>query len=246
MGIRRGDRARQRGTGSALVNIRRLAISALTAAILVTAGCDRAPSDPSGSKHVSILTSGGETLDAVELGSGPNVAILTHGATGTKEGYYPLMPVLADAGWRAIAYDAQGVGDSTGEVDADREGDLRAAVAYARSTGGDTVALVGASLGAFLSLSMAVHLHADGVVALSPYLGLPADEMATSLDGIPTMLVVAEDNEPYASDTRELATALGIDPIVVTGDNHGTGVLTDHPDVGEQIASFLQDRASTS
>jgi alpha-beta hydrolase superfamily lysophospholipase len=227
------------------VNLRRVAIAAMSAMILVTAaGCDHPPPEPGGSKHVSIPTAGSATLDAVELGSGPNVAILTHGATGTKEGYYPLMPVVADAGWRAIAYDAEGVGDSTGDKDADREGDLRAAVAYARSTGGETIALVGASLGAFLSLSTAEELHADGVVALSPYLGLPAEEMATSLDGIPTMLVVAEDNEPYASDTRELATALGVEPVVVSGENHGTGVLTDHPDVSEQIATFLQDRVS--
>jgi dienelactone hydrolase len=228
------------------VNLRRVGIAALFAAIVVTAvGCDHPPSEPSGSKHDSIPTSGGATLDAIELGSGPNVVILTHGATGTKEGYYPVMPALADAGWRVIGYDAQGVGDSSGEVDADREGDLRAAVAYARSTGGDTVGLVGASLGAFLSLSMAGELRADGVVALSPYLGLPADEMASSLGGIPTLLVVAEDNEPYASDTRELATALGVEPIIVSGDNHGTGVLADHPEVADQIATFLQDRVAS-
>jgi alpha/beta superfamily hydrolase len=223
------------------VNLRRVAIATLSIAILVSlSACDRSPAEPSGSKHVSIPTSGGETLDAVELGSGSRVAILTHGATGTMEGYFPLIPALADAGWRVIAYDAEGVGDSTGEVDADREGDLRAAVVYARSPGAETVALVGASLGAFLSLSVAGELHADAVVALSPYLGLPAEEMASALDGTPALLVVAEDNEPYASDTRELAAALDVDPVVISGDNHGTGVLTDHPEVSEQIATFLE------
>lgn len=224
------------------MNVRRAALAALVTTLLVSgASCDRSPAEPTGSKHVAIPTSGGETLDGVELGSGSNVAVLTHGATGTMEGYYPLMPVLADAGWRVIAYDAEGVGDSTGAVDADRPGDLRAAVAYARSTGGDRVVLVGASLGAFVSLSMGGEVGADAVIALSPYLGEPADDLAAGLDGIPTMLVVAEDNEPYASDTRELAEALGIDAVVVSGDNHGTGVIADHPDVSDRIASFLQD-----
>jgi alpha-beta hydrolase superfamily lysophospholipase len=213
-----------------------------TAIAASSVACDRAPEEPAGSKHVSIPSSGGQTLDAVELGSGANVAILTHGATGTKEGYYPMMPVLANAGWRVIADDAQGVGNSTGEVDADREGDLRAAVEYARSTGGERIVLIGASLGAYLSLSMAGELHADAVVGLSPFLGQPADDMASALEGIPTMLIVAGDNEPYASDTRELATALGIDPLIVSGQGHGTGMLADHPDVSDRIASFLEDQ----
>jgi dienelactone hydrolase len=208
----------------------------------VSVACHTDPDPPAGSTSVSIELAGGETLDAVEQGDGPDVAILSHGATGTKEGYFPLMPLLADAGWRAIAYDAEGVGGSTGERGLDREGDLAAVVEYARENGAERIALIGASLGAVVSLGSAVEVEADGVVALSAYVG---DPLPPALGAeIPVMLAVAEENEPYATDVRQLGDQLHVTPVVVTGDQHGTGMFVDHPELMDQVVTFLNDEVA--
>jgi alpha/beta superfamily hydrolase len=209
----------------------------------VAVACHTDPDPPAGSTSVSIELAGGETLDAVEQGDGPNVAILSHGATGTKEGYFPLMPLLADAGWRAIAYDAEGVGESTGEQGVDREGDLAAVVDYARESGAEHIALIGASLGSVVSMESAAEVDADGVIALSAYAdGSLPPELGTQ---IPVMLAVAEDNEPYATDVRQLGEQLHVTPVVVTGEQHGTGMFVDHPELMDQVVAFLNDEVAT-
>jgi dienelactone hydrolase len=48
-----------------------------------------------------------------------------------------------------------------------REDDLSAVVNYARRSGATSVVLVGGSLGASLSITMASELHVQGVVSLS-------------------------------------------------------------------------------
>jgi dienelactone hydrolase len=220
----------------------RRSLALLLVCASVAAACDGAPEPPSGARTLSIETPDGEQLDALEIGTGPDVAILSHGATGTREGYFSFMPVLAEHGWRAIAYDARGVGASTGESGPNRDVDLAAVVEHARSSGAKTIVLVGASLGAALSLSDAKELGADGVVGLSGFLdGTGAGEIADSLEGIDVVLAVAQDNEPYATDTKELAETLGIEPIIVSGDNHGAGMFAEHPELMERIAIHLDD-----
>jgi hypothetical protein len=189
---------------------------------------------PAGSRQVSIPTSGGEELSAIEAGHGDDVAVLSHGATGTKEDFFGLAGVFAERGWRALAYDARS--------DA-REDDLRAVVAYARTGGARSVVLVGGSLGASLSIAMAAELHVQAVVSLSasaaPFDALhAAEEIAGS---IPVLVVVAEDNEPYATDADRIADALGIAPTIVSGGGHGAGVFRDHPELIDAVVAFADE-----
>lgn len=207
-------------------------VGAVALALALGVACSAAePDPPPGSRTVAIPAGGGRTLDAVEVGEGPAVAVLSHGATGTKEDFYAIAQAFADGGWRAIAYDA---GD-------DREGDLGAVVTYARDTGAETVVLVGGSLGASLSIAMADELDADGVVALSPpAASFGAAEAAASLRA-PLFVAVAEDNEPYATDVRTIARAAGVQAVIVTGKGHGTGMFIDHPELMDQVVAFASD-----
>ena len=214
----------------------------LHVATMALSSCDRALAEPpEGSTHITIDTPDGEQLDAIEMGSGPDVAIMSHGDTGTKEGFYRLVEPLAADGWRVIDYDARGVGTSTGGPEDDRPTDLRAVVDYARDTGADSIVLLGASLGASLSIAMAGELDAAALVSLSaPALVFNATDAAAALrDTIPVMIAAAEANEPYVSDARSLAATLGIDPVIVSGDGHGTGMFGDNPELITQIVTFL-------
>ncbi len=214
----------------------------LLVATMALSACGRALAEPpEGSTSVTIDTPDGEQLDAIEMGSGPDVAIMSHGATGTKEGFYRLVEPLAADGWRVIDYDARGVGNSTGGPEDDRATDLRAVVDYARDTGAESIVLVGASLGASLSIAMAGELDATALVSLSaPALVFNANDAAADLrDTIPVMIAAAEGNEPYVSDARSLAATLGIDPVIASGDGHGTGMFGDNPELITQIVTFL-------
>jgi pimeloyl-ACP methyl ester carboxylesterase len=217
-----------------------LALAVAVAVVLVAAGCGGgSPDPPPGARAVTIETPDGARLDALELGEGPKVAIVSHGANGDRSGYFEAMPVLADAGWRVIAYDARDMGASTGPGQ-DRQMDLRAVVEHARETGAQTVALVGSSLGAMVSMSIAADLHADAVVSLSGFPdGAGPQATAEGLRGIDVYLAVSADDEPYASETRALAEALGVEADLVDGEEHGTGLFDADPALAERIAAFL-------
>jgi dienelactone hydrolase len=216
---------------------RAASISSLTVMTLVLslASCgEDVPDPPAGSRPVRIVTTGGDELDAIEVGDGSDVVVLSHGATGTKEDFYGLAEAFADDGWKAFAYDARSQA---------REEDLRAVVAYARQAGATSVVLVGGSLGASLSISMAADLDVQGVVSLSAPAGsFGALQAAEALgDSIPMFVAGAEDNEPYATDALRIATALGIAPTLVSGNGHGSGMLRDHPELMETVVGFADE-----
>jgi CheY-like chemotaxis protein/pimeloyl-ACP methyl ester carboxylesterase len=218
--------------------------SAVAICGLLLAACGRGlPPPPEGARLVTIASARGEKLGAVELGQGGNVVVLSHGATGTKEGFYALASAFADDGWRVIAYDARGVGESMGTRGQDREGDLRAVVEHALETGGRRIVLVGGSLGAALSIAMAHELDARAVVSLSaPAETFGAIDAARELGGrVPAFVAAAEDNEPFAGDARRLAEALGVAPTIVSGDGHGSALLLDHPELIGAIVAFADN-----
>jgi pimeloyl-ACP methyl ester carboxylesterase len=218
--------------------------AALLAGAMIVAACGRGtPDPPDGSTTVTIATPDGETLTAIEVGQGGDVVVFSHGATGTKEGFYGLVAAFAADGWRAIAYDARGVGDSTGDRGPGREVDLRAVVDHASATGARRIVLVGASLGAALSIAMAGELDARAVVSLSA----PADEFgaitaAEELRGtVPVFLAAAEGNDPFPAEARRLGEVLDETPTIVSGDGHGSGMLPGHPELVTAIVAFAGD-----
>lgn len=101
--------------------------------------------------------------------------------------------------------------------------------------------LLGGSLGASLSIAAAERLDAAAVVGLSPpSSAFDAGDLAAHLT-MPVLLAASADDHPYAETTSALAAAAGVEPIIVSGNRHGSGVVVDHPEVLERIVRFCTE-----
>jgi len=90
-----------------------------------------------------------------------------------------------------------------------------------------------------VSLFAADGLDADALIPLSP--AVPDASMIGDVPNIPILIAVAEGDEPFATEARELGDVLGVRPLVLSGSAHGARMLTDHPDLAEQVAAFASE-----
>ncbi|MGQ9907727.1 MAG: 2-succinyl-6-hydroxy-2,4-cyclohexadiene-1-carboxylate synthase [Candidatus Flexifilum sp.] len=119
-----------------------------------------------------------------EQGSGPAIVLL-HGFTGSSASWEAVSERLADAGWRVIAPDLPGHGETAGSWDAQRYRIERTAADLIALTGGLGVAqfaLLGYSMGGRLALYTALtypeHVRALILESASPGLADPAEREA--------------------------------------------------------------------
>ena len=119
----------------------------------------------------------GVHLYALETGGGKVGVVLLHESPADLCGWLPFMPVLSRAGFRVLAFDFRGFGDSdrpqkTSDFLAYGP-DIRAAVARLREQGAKRVFLIGASFGGVAALTYAPGLPVSGVVSFSGELAIP-------------------------------------------------------------------------
>ncbi len=100
----------------------------------------------------SFSTDDGGRIHAQLYGTGVRAVVLAHGGQFDKESWAPQARAIADAGFRVLALDFRGYGDSVGPKQQDPIGaplhlDVLGAVRYLRAAGATSVAVVGASLG---------------------------------------------------------------------------------------------------
>jgi alpha-beta hydrolase superfamily lysophospholipase len=225
----------------------------LVAAILVVVAAT-APASASG-RAVTLPSSGGVTL-AAELfepaGRPAPGVVLVHMLTRSKSEWGSLGDRLQDAGLTALAIDLRGHGNSTGSPTAlpDMVQDVRAAVTWLGSRPGvrsGSIALVGASLGATLSVLAAGDLpQVRALALLSPsldYRGLRADASLLARLGARPIWMAASTEDPLALRTlREYAAEPSgpreqhlIDRLA-----HGTGLVGAEPDLARSLVDWLR------
>ena len=117
----------------------------------------------------------------VETGSGPRAVVLLHGVGGGKELWAPQLDHLAARGYRAIAWDAPGYGDSPLPPRFDWPELSQALLALLDHLRLPKVALVGHSMGGMVAQDFAAR-HAGRLAALvlsgtSPAFGNPGGEL---------------------------------------------------------------------
>ena len=128
-------------------------IFGLAIAVAALAGC-------AGPKHVSFPTQDGGVVHADIYGIGDRGVVLAHGGRFTKESWATQAQALAKAGFRTLAIDFRGRGQSRGGSQATSVDDVRfdvlAAVRYLHDNGVKTVSVVGASFGGWATAQAAV------------------------------------------------------------------------------------------
>src|SRR5258706_11149715 len=105
-----------------------------------------------GQKAVSFPTADGGVVSADSYGDGERGVVLAHGGRFNKGSWEKQAQVLEAAGFRVLAIDFRGYGQSRGPGDSDPMSaplhlDVLAAVRYLRKTSAKTVSVVGASMG---------------------------------------------------------------------------------------------------
>lgn len=130
-----------------------LTIALALAACACALGRDGPERDaPGWPERVTFPTQDGGLVVADRYGHGDRGVVLAHGGRFDKESWQKQAQILAQAGFRVLAIDFRGHGQSRGgkRTGPDDEGtrfDVLAAIRYLRATGARTVSVVGASFG---------------------------------------------------------------------------------------------------
>ena len=121
-----------------------------------------------GQQPVSLPTADGGVVFADVFGAGERGVVLAHGGRFNKESWAKQVPAFVSAGFRVVAIDFRGRGQSKGgtELKPGDEGlryDVLAAVLYLREHGTKRISLVGGSMGGTAAAEAAVEAKAGEI-----------------------------------------------------------------------------------
>ena len=148
----------------------------------------------SAQKTVSFPTEDGGVVFADDYGQGDRGIVLAHGGRFNKESWEKQARTLATAGFRVLAFDFRGYGQSRGPGQSDPLSaplhlDVMAAVRYLRRNGAQTVSVVGGSMGGSAAGDASIVSEPgeiDRLVLLGASPNAPAEKLKA-----PTLFIVA-------------------------------------------------------
>lgn len=166
-----------------------------------------APAPVTAQETVSFRTVDGGTIYGDVYGSSERAVLLAHGGRFDRTSWAGQAPVLAAAGYRVLAIDFRGRGESVGghEWDGSDEGyvyDVRAALAWLRETGSISISVVGASFGGWAAARVATEAEPGEIDALVLLAHSPI-ERPEDLTG--RKLFITARDDPYADGSPRLA-----------------------------------------
>jgi pimeloyl-ACP methyl ester carboxylesterase len=199
---------------------------------------------------VSLTTEDGTAIHAVESGSGSRGVLLLHDKDRTSADWRLFAEKLADKGFRVLALDLRGHGESASITQADPDWeamphDVRAGIAHLRARGAREIAIVGAGLGANLAVQVASQdAQVASLVLLSPGLNIKGfkPSKAVVAYGERPLLLVAGAEDGLASNTVRYLVTQARGPrrdVLLAGGDRGTDLLDAHPDLEYGMLSWL-------
>jgi alpha/beta superfamily hydrolase len=168
-------------------------------AYLMITGLTAAP------RQVSFPTADGGIIWADLYGSGNRGVVLAHGARFDKASWAPQAEVLAKSGFRVLAIDFRGYGQSRGgdkgaPGSGEKYEDVLAAVRYLRENGGTRVSVIGASMGGGASANAAIHARPGEIDRLILLANVPVDQPERL--AVPKLFVTSQ-GDGLAAKVRE-------------------------------------------
>ncbi len=148
-------------------------------------------------ERVSFPTQDGGLIYGDVYGKGDRGLVLAHGGRFNKESWGKQARVFATAGFRVLAIDFRGFGQSRGPGQSDFDNapfhfDVLAAVRYLRQTGAKTVSVVGGSFGGSAAGDASIMSdphEIERLVLLGAAPNLPAEKLKSA-----TLFIVARDD----------------------------------------------------
>jgi pimeloyl-ACP methyl ester carboxylesterase len=133
-------------------SMRTVDILALCVGVCLAVQVSAAQAPATSARPVRFETQDGGLIHGDLYGAGGRGIVLAHGARFNKESWKRQAEELAKAGFRVLAIDFRGYGQSTGPgqddpLSAPLANDVQAAVRFLRRSGAKTVAVVGGSMG---------------------------------------------------------------------------------------------------
>jgi pimeloyl-ACP methyl ester carboxylesterase len=200
-------------------------------------------------RAVTFTTADGVTLSGTAYGQGATAVIFSHMSDGSRAEWRDLPEQLAARGYRTLAYDFRGRGESEGTFAPDKaDTDLRAAVAFMRQKGATDLALVGASMGAMASAKVAATDPPAALVLLTgttSWNGLTVSDAEMAAIVAPK-LVISSEQDGYLAGTLHLydAAAPPKEKHIYPGGAHGTQLFDVYgDDLTARIVGFVTTRA---
>ena len=167
---------------------------------------------------------------AAELGEpqAKTAIVMVHGRSTHKDSWYPMMPKLAAAGYRTIAYD----------YDSSAEAEIATVVKQVRAEGAEHIVLMGSSLGA----GHALRASNDCVVAADATITFSAVEVVAS-PFQPVLAIASEKDGDTTANARAIAKNQGLrsQALIIKGATHGVDLVNNHPEAIDAVVRWLAD-----
>lgn len=194
-------------------------------------------------------TADGIRLAGVMLGRGTAGVTLAHQSRGDLCDWLPFARTLAASGYRVLAFDFRGYGESQTARNVDFPLDVAAAARALRAAGAKAVVPIGASMGgtATLVASASMRPAPAGAVSLSgpAEFGSMDAKAAVARSTVPLLLVAAKGDTDFAPDQPLLARVARTSDkqvAIVAGYDHGIDLLSGsaRKRVTSLVLSFLR------
>lgn len=182
---------------------------------------------------------------ALSDSDGPAVLLL-HQLYTNRSSWKPLVTPLLNAGFKVLAIDLRGYGQTRGKINwTEAQNDTVAWAAWLKlQPGVQSIAIVGSSMGSNLALIGCLQVDGcKGAVAISPsldYFGVKTSDAMQA--GFPSLIVYADQDRYPKQDVPQMLQLAGdhASTIVYKGRTHGMDLFKEHNDLASQIVSWLQ------